>query len=251
MSSEAYAYSVLNAHTSPSSIQVAEQVIASITPSINLWANGHLFGVYPSGSIAKGTAIMGVSDVDVLISVKNTAIETLREVYEILFNRLSIDGYAPRRQNVSLGITVGGWKVDLVPAKKQSMLTTTHSLWSYKKQSWRETNIHQHVNYVTSSDRLDEIRLVKIWKKNHHLELPSFPLEVAVIDALNGRPHNSLADNFATVLEYVRDTFPTIRLADPTKPSNILSDELTTQEKARLSSIARSHLNMQWRQVVW
>lgn len=251
MPADVYAQTVLAAHATPSSLAVAQNVITSLMPSINAWANGHSVWVYPSGSIAKGTAVSGVSDVDVLISVNSTATETLQEVYEKLFNRLTIDGYAPRRQNVSLGIKVNGWKVDVVPAKKQSILTTTHSIWSHKQQSWRETNIHQHVAYVISSNRLDEIRLLKVWKKLHGLEFPSFPLEVAVIDALRGHPFNQLAQNFVHVLEYIRDSLPTIRLVDPTKPSNILSDELTSQEKTALASAAQAHLGLQWEQVLW
>lgn len=249
--SDIYAYGVLNSHTSSGSLAAAQAVIAALTPSINTWANGHLFGIYPAGSVAKGTAISGTSDVDILISVKDTAAETLQEVYEKLFNRLTTDGFTPRRQNVSLGVTINGLKVDVVPAKKQSTLNTTHSLWSHKKQTWRETNIHEHINYVTSSGRLDEIRLVKVWRKLHGLEFPSFPLEVLVVEALNGYAFDDIALNFAQVLTYIRDTLPTARLIDPTKPSNILSDELTVAEKALLSSTARDHLNKTWAEVVW
>lgn len=249
--SDIYARGVLSNHVTFSSLTIAQNIITNLMPSINTWANIYLFGVYPAGSIAKGTAIVGTSDVDILISIKDSATETLQEVYEKLFNRLEADGYAPRRQNVSIGVTIDGWKVDIVPAKKQSALDTTHSLWSHKKQSWRETNIHEHINHVTSSGRLDEIRLVKIWKKLHGLEFPSFPLEVAVIEALDGYTYNNLAANFVQVLIYIRDTLPSVRLIDPTKPSNILSDELTATEKTLLASTAGEHLNKTWGEVIW
>ena len=251
MPAELYARGVLGNHASPGSLVVAEMVIQRLMPSISAWANGHQIEVKPSGSVAKGTAVSGCSDVDILISVSSTASETLKQVYEKLFNRLTVDGFAPRRQNVSLGITIEGWKVDVVPAKRRPGWTTEHSLWSHKKQSWRQTDIHKHVEYITSSGRQDEIRLVKVWKKLHNLEFPSFPLEVAVIQSLAGHPYGTLANNFPRVLEYVRDKLPDIQLIDPTKPSNILSDELTTAEKALLASTARQHLQLQWEQVVW
>lgn len=251
MPAELYARTVLDNHASPSSLAVADMVIQRLTPSILAWANGHQVEIKPSGSIAKGTAVSGCSDVDILISVGSTAGETLKQVYEKLFNRLADDGFSPRRQNVSLGITIDGWKVDVVPAKRRPGWTTEHSLWSHKKQSWRETDIHKHIEYVTTSGRLEEIRLVKIWKKLHNLEFPSFPLEVAVIESLAGHPYGALADNFPRVLEYVRDRLPQIQLIDPTKPSNILSDELTAVEKTHLASTARNHLQLKWEQVVW
>lgn len=251
MNADQYLLGVLASHRSASSLIVAQNMITTLTPSINVYANGFLEGIYIAGSIAKGTAISATSDVDILISVKSDATETLKDIYEILFNRLTMDGYAPRRQNVSLGITHGGWKVDVVPAKKHNVQSNDHSLWSHKSQTWRETNIHGHVKYVTDSMRTNEIKLLKIWKKLHGLEFPSFPLEVTVITALNGSSYTALGDNFVKVLKYLRDSLPTARLIDPTKPSNILSDELTAAEKAALSMAATNSLGGKWEQVLW
>jgi hypothetical protein len=250
-SEDQYVASVLQRHQSLSSTLIAQGVINTLSSSIGAWSNGHLHGVYPSGSIAKGTAISGSSDVDILISLKNTATTSLKDIYETLFNRLTSDGFTPRRQNVSLGIVLNGWKVDIVPARKQSLINNDHSLWSHKTQTWRETNIHQHVQYVTNSNRLNEIKLLKIWKKLHGLEFPSFPLEVTVISALWGKSTITPAANFVTVLEYIRDSLATARILDPTKPSNVLSDELTSTEKTILSRAASNSLGGQWNQVLW
>ena len=251
MHADQHVQNVLINHASPSSIQVAQAVIASLTPSLMAWANGHLVEVIPAGSIAKGTAIKDCSDVDILVSVPITAKETSQEVYEKLFNRLDADGFAPHKQNVSIGMTLSGWKVDVVPAKRQSNLHTVHNIWSNKKKGRRETNIHHNVSHVSSSGRIEEIRLVKIWKKLHKLEFPSFPLEIAVIKALEDHPFGTVADNFVRVLEYLRDEFPRVRLVDPTKPSNILSDELSGEEKSKLSITAGDHLNRNWAEVLW
>jgi hypothetical protein len=248
---DTYVRNVLLRHQSSSNLLVAQNLINTLSGSINLWANGHLQGVSPSGSVAKGTAISGISDVDILISVKSTATETLKEVYEKLYNRFIADGYNPRKQNVSLGLTLGNWKVDVVPAKLQSAWTTEHSLWSHKSQARRSTNIHKHIQVVTSSLRTNEIKLLKIWKKLHQLEFPSFPLEVTVITALKGRSYVSTAANFVTVLEYLRDSFLSASIIDPTKPSNILTDELTVAEKTAISNAARNSFGRDWEQVLW
>jgi predicted nucleotidyltransferase len=231
---------------------VANSVISTLRPVINTWAGNHLEGIYISGSVAKGTVVADLSDVDILISIKPTATESLKEVYDKLHNTLGSNGYVVRKQNVSLGITIdGGWKVDIVPAKKQSAWTTEHSLWSHKMQAWRSTNIHQHVSYVTSSGRAEDIRLIKIWKKLHNIEFPSFLLEVVVIDALRGMSYDNFANNFAIIMTYIRDNITTRRVIDPTKPSNILSDELTSAEKKALSTAAANSLNLNWEKVLW
>src|SRR5688572_29593188 len=121
-SEDQYVAGVLQRHQSLSSTLIAQGVINTLSGSIGAWSNGHLHGVYPSGSIAKGTAISGSSDVDILISLKNTATTSLKDIYETLFNKLTSDGFTPRRQNVSLGIVLNGWKVDIVPARKQSLI---------------------------------------------------------------------------------------------------------------------------------
>lgn len=251
MGPNTYLENVLANHATSSSITTAYSVIAALIPSLTAYANGHDVQAIPAGSIAKGTAIKDSSDVDILVSVSVTARETSQEVYEKLFNRLQADGFAPRKQNVSLGMTYNGLKVDIVPAKRQSHLHTVHNIWSHKKQSRRETDIHKHVEYVIASGRVVDIRLVKIWAKLHGLKFPSFPLEVAVIAALEGRPFGDPKRGFIRVLEYFRDELPTVRLLDPTKPSNVLSDELTLTQKNSFSSIAGQHLDLDWIDVLW
>lgn len=248
---EEYVFDVLKRHQTLSSVIVARVVVDILRPSINTYAHQFLDGVYIAGSIAKGTAISSNSDVDILISIKDTASETLNEIYETLFNRLITDGYYPRRQNVSLGLSVNGWKVDVVPAKKHSAWSNNHSIWSNKHQTHRETNIHEHVKYVTESNRLNEIKLLKIWRNLHKLEFPSFLLEVTVITALRGYGFNNVAENFVKVLEYIRDNIQNARIIDPTKPSNILSDELSNSEKLTLSQAAINSLGGRWNQALW
>lgn len=248
---DTYVYNVLARHQTASSLAIAQSIIGNLSPTIIPWSNGCLDSIKPSGSIAKGTAITGSSDVDLLVSLKSTTTTSLKDIYESLYNHLLQAGYSPKRQNVSLGITLNGWKVDVVPAKKQGQLTFDHSLWSHKLSTWRQTNTHKHVQLVSNSGRVAEIKLTKIWRKLHNLELPSFLLEMSVINALKG--HNALSPsaNFPKILAYLRDTLPTARIIDPSRSTNIVSDDLTPQEKNHLAIAANNALNARWEQVVW
>ena len=80
--------------------------------------------------------------------------------------------------------------MDLVPGKLQQGSTTYHSLWRRKAQTWTQTNIGLHVSTVRNSGRVNEIRLMKIWRQCHGLDFPSFYLELAVIRALAGCQNN-------------------------------------------------------------
>lgn len=246
-----YALAVVGRHQSSSSIPIAQAIITQLYPVILAWSNGCLDSMSPSGSIAKGTAIIGASDVDILISLKATTTTSLRDIYESLFNHLHQAGYAPRRQNVSIGITLNGWKIDLVPAKRQTAISHDHSLWSHKKSSWRQTNTHLHIQHVSSSGRLNEIKLMKVWRKLHSLEFPSFLLEMSIINALHSRNTLAPADNFAIALGYVRDILPNARILDPSNSNNLVSDDMTQQEKNYLAKAAGNALNARWEQVVW
>jgi hypothetical protein len=41
-----------------------------------------------------------------------------------------------------------------------------------------------------------------------------------------------------TVFDYLRDSFPAARIADPANTNNIISEDLTAQEKAKVSAAA-------------
>lgn len=63
------------------------------------------------------------------------------------------------------------------------------------------------------------------------------PLELTAIKALTGRT-GSLSDNVWTVFHYLRDTFPNARVEDPANTANIISDDLTATEKAKVKAVA-------------
>ncbi len=75
---------------------------------------GALSTVMLSGSSAKGTAVRGGADVDLFLSFARAA-GPLRDVYQPVHDFAAIRGYAPRKQDVSIGITYSGLVVDLVP----------------------------------------------------------------------------------------------------------------------------------------
>ena len=74
---------------------------------IKNWAGEYFVNILPSGSFAKGTAIRGAVDIDLLISLKNQTPNTLKEIYESLYANLSTT-YIAKKQNVSIGIQYQG-----------------------------------------------------------------------------------------------------------------------------------------------
>ena len=74
--------------------------------------------------------------------------------------------------------------MDLVPGKRQNALSDDHSLYRRKADTWTKTNVLTHARTVVGAGRADEIRILKLWRNQKGLDLPSFYLELSVIRAL-------------------------------------------------------------------
>ena len=86
-----------------------------IYPILEKWSAGFLNKAEFSGSIAKGTGISLSTDADIFLSLSSTTPDTLADMYETLCNAVSAAGFPVRKQDVSVGTTVNGYSIDLVP----------------------------------------------------------------------------------------------------------------------------------------
>jgi hypothetical protein len=213
---------------------VAEQQIA---PVVHAWAGQYLGDIRLSGSVAKGTANAGANDMDLFIALNTTTPGTLQEIYDSLFSWAG--RYWPaQKQNVSIGIQAGGYHFDLVPGRLQTGYQNWFSLWRNKVQTWTQTNIDLQVQTVANSGRTEEIRIIKLWRTLAGLDFASFPLELATLQALHGRRIGDLANNVSAALSWISANIQTARLVDPANTNNVVSDDLTILQRARIAQAA-------------
>ena len=217
------------------------------------WAGDAFLSTSISGSLAKGTATTLGSDFDLFVSLSPDTTNSLRELYNMLFSRLSSKGYTVKKQNVSIGVVVNSLSADVIPAKKHHGHTNDHSIYVSKSDSWTQTNVEEHINIVRNSGRINEIKITKIWSKLHRLDFPSFYLELAVIDALKGKPRQQLDLNFQHILEFLSTEIPERRFVDPANTNNVISDYmLTNAEKLVIASKAEEgYIADKWSTVIW
>jgi hypothetical protein len=251
MDCDSYVRSIISKYALTARTPAATAAAQTVYQIIRVWAHTYLLGVSYSGSSAKGTAISGIADVDLFISLNPQTPGTLAEIYNSLLNYRGLSRLSPRPQNVSIGINYAGLSIDLVPGKKQSGSTTDHSVFKNKTGTWTQTNIYQHINLIHNSQRLDEIRALKIWRALHALDFPSFYLELTVLNALRGKRVGAVADNFVAILDYLRTTFRTALVVDPANSNNRISDDLTPAEKKTISDRGATSLQLNWNQVLW
>ena len=252
MTANSYLESILTKYSNTINEAGAKKQVDALYPIIKQWAGGYLKEAIYSGSIAKGTAISIGTDADVFISLASTTPDTLEQIFNSLCSAFSQAGYQPRKQNVSIGLTVGGYKIDWVPGKRQSQYGYDHSLYKNKTSSWTKTNVKTHVSDVQNSNRIKEIKLTKIWRELHSLNFTSFYLELAVIDCLSGKSYSDLNGNFYEVLRFLSDNFINKKYLDPANTNNVISEDLSATEKYSIKSAASiSMAKKTWGEIVW
>lgn len=248
--SDQYLYSILSRYAV--NVASAEAAGNRLYPMIERWSNGNLVRAEFSGSLRKGTAVSLTADADIFISLSSTTTSTLQQIYETLFTAVTDAGLPARRQGVSIGTTIDGYKIDLVPGRRQSQNGNDHSLWKSRENTWTMTNIQTHIGLVSNSRRVDEIRAIKIWRARHGLDFPSIYLELVVIEALRNARVGNLAQNVIMALEYLRDSFETARFIDPANTNNVISGGLSAADKQQIARQAAASLGMRnWEQVIW
>ena len=220
-------------------------------PYIAEWANIYLVDIKISGSSKKGTAVSSGTDVDLFISLTSTTNNTLNEIYESLFAYLQGKGFSVRRQNVSIGVNYNSDQIDLVPARRQSQYGNDHSLYVRKKNSWTKTNVDTHISKIVKSNRLAEIKLLKIWRNANKLDFPSFYLELVAIDALYNCTVGTTDTNFLKVLQFISESIESYVCFDPANTNNCISDQISSIEKRKIANAAKNSLNQKlWKDVV-
>ena len=222
------------------------RVATTLSPMLNHWGNRYLLGIEPSGSFAKGTGNRCGTDIDLFLTLSRDTPDTLAQIRNSLGNCLNQHGYQYREQNVSLGVNVAGYQVDLVPGKRQSQHGADHSLFRKKANTWTKTNIQTHIRLVRNSGRTEEIRVLKLWRDQWGLEFPSIYLELFTLEALHGKLRGQLADNISTALQFIDRNLAIKRIVDPANTNNVISNDLSISGKQAVVAAAKRALARNW-----
>jgi hypothetical protein len=261
MSANEYLISILAKYKARDISVYAALSIPRLMTTLKTWAGGCFIATLESGSRAKGTAISLASDVDYLVSLTSNCNENqggLKEIYESLYRRLRSEYEKCRKQNVSIRIQVGTLEVDITPARKQPGSTNNHWIYVSKKDTRTQTNIQKHIVDISSSGRINEIKLLKIWRELHHLDFPSIYLEYLLINNVllyKSKGIDNLQANMIHIFhELAKDSSNPLfsRIVDPANSSNILSDLLSDAEKNLIIREAKkADSAAYWSHVVW
>lgn len=215
-----------------------------------------------SGSYAKHTAINIKFDIDICQPFKRDSFQTLEQMADDIYDFFKNDYedndiIEVRKQRVSTGVIfwIGGESVpmDITPGREldqESFNDKYLNLFVRAKgenpATHTQTNISKHIELIQGkTDERRVIRLLKIWKNKHNLNIKSFFLELITIRAFEKNKNSLPYDQWGKLkmtMEFIRDNVETIKLVDPANSSNIVSNTLDDDEKKQFAKDMKNAL---------
>lgn len=224
-----------------------EQTIRSAFPGANPT-------IRYGGSKAKGTMIKESYDLDIIVYAQhddNTLGNTLPEIYDNTARALSGNYYIePKTAALRLFAKNDGQRgdrlyIDVVPGRFVDDTRGDAYLHQNDGQKSRlKTNLQVHIDHIKYSGAVDALKLGKLMRVRHDLDIKQFALDLLIIDLLKGKRFSNLDSQFTHVLERLASGSNLPAIEDPANPSgNDLSHMLNSTVLSELRTVASTMLN--------
>lgn len=165
-----------------------------------------------SGSLAKGTALRSINDIDVACYISGAdapneiseLLEYLAEKLRKAFPNFSPDQVTPQTYSVTVSFRGSGLDVDIVPILYNGDPQWYGNLVSQEDGSFLETNIPFHLDFIKKRKRAQEVhfsqvvRLIKFWARRLKDENEDFKFKSFMIEMILSR----LCDNGLNFSDY-------------------------------------------------
>lgn len=230
-----------------------------------------------SGSIAKGTSLSTINDIDVALYIKPDDIENyeLKQVLEYVREALVkvYDGLMEAEQFtlgthcIKVSFQGSGLDVDVVPVIYRGKENDRGDLLNRDTGEWVETSIPLHLEFIRARKDLysfysDLVRITKWWRNERDFKFKSFLIELIwchLVDTQN--LPDSRIDAFAKFLFYILrtkmneqiiftdyyeplevqdDLQSPVKIYDPVNPKNNAAKNLTDQEREKIIEEAQT-----------
>lgn len=206
---------------------------------------------YYGGSYGKDTIIRAKYDLDVVMYWPHTTSYTLAAIFGAVGEQLKKHWQNVTAKNVAWTLPfVGDFHIDVVPGRALDGTFKYANLYRSKNGTPLQTSIKVHIDAVRKSGRRDLIRLMKLWKTRHGVDIPSFVLEVLALEGAKGTVQTILEPQLLAAFAYVRGHIHDIKIADPANTNNNLADTMTPVQKIRIKMAAEAVLSARtWNEV--
>ena len=194
------------------------------------------------GSNAKGTAIEGKSDFDIMVRFHRNSF-TVKEMYfSVLdafrekFNDNAIVEIVDQKKSIGLVYNLKGKsvRIDVVPMRDidTNPRNTASNLYVnnkglFSKPTITKTDIPLQASLQLTPTQKKLIIMLKKWKTDNDVPISSYMIQLFVVKAYEKNKYNipkKLTDKLMLVLDFMAENISTIRLVSPENTNNIVSD---------------------------
>ncbi len=211
---------------------------------------------YEAGSKKKGTMIRDLYDVDLVIIYPNRTNMSIERISFILKDELTKIYYNVQLKNIALSILFPNKKypnkqnfhIDLVPARELSNNSQLAWIYTWDLRKVIKSSVQLHIEATRSFQRLDIIRLIKLWRIRNYCEYPGFILErisIEITQKFENYLEMSQKKILIKIFMYIRDELEDLHfLKDPADPSqNLLQNKyISRSDLHSLINLARKTL---------
>ncbi|WP_028890368.1 nucleotidyltransferase family protein [Tenacibaculum ovolyticum] len=209
-------------------------------------------GVTYQGSTVQGTAVSGLSDLDILVKFKRTSFSKEEDMHDALHNFLKYrfndtDLIGIREQKHSLGLIykLNGSKeiIDVVPTlrtdfirgKNEYNLFRNPKLLTGSRKLKMNPNIQKDLG-DNENEKIEIIRLLKILKSEKKLPLKSILITELTKKAFQEiRMPKKLNQKLVLILNFIKDNIKTIQVKSPDNLRISLTDSLSIKDKEEIN----------------
>lgn len=209
--------------------------------------------IYNAGSYAKGTMIQAGYDLDIVLNWSYNFHFSPQNLYNEVGIVLQRKGRYPRPKKVGWEIPFPGYfHIDVIPGKQILNQQNLAYLYNSEIGGRFRSSVKLQVNHVKKANRQEIIKLMKLWKIRKDVPIKTFILETMVIDACRGLDRLQLEPQLNHAFEFISENILRIRIVDPSNSQNIISSDLTENDKNRIKNLADEALQARsWPSVIY
>lgn len=208
------------------------------------------------GSIPQGTALSGISDLDIFVKFKKTSFKTLEDMYYSMLTFFQNEFYdgslievRSQRRSIGLIFDVLGEQVciDIVPGRRTNFNRGGNEYNLYEnpdgwfgKPSRVKINPYKQSSFGTNAAaKANIVGLLKVLKESEAMPLKSVFIKELTKEAFanyGGKIPDKIDKQLIYTMEYIRDNIEYKYITSPDNTNNVLSDSLTKNEKRKIAA---------------
>lgn len=205
--------------------------------------------VYMAGSFKKKTMIKRHYDLDMFIiwEPEFIPLNEIEDLFYMVKDALNTKWKRIWKKRVGWRIPYENeFHVDVIPSIEDDNDSNFSHLYNCYEKTTLRTSMQVHMEQIEKYNRRDVIKLLKLWKYRRKVPIKTFLLEVITRLACYNVTRDSLSEQLEAVFEYIAKNIVNNSFYDPANKNNIISADLTRDDKLEIRNKAINALNREF-----